>query len=190
MEPCHPQEVPGQGQRQGLNSQCSSWSAFSVGGIVFPHPEEVYLQGKSTKLATFSMARLRMDVSGTRQVGQRVSFGRQLPQTRWPLLHCVIGGNTYSKQTGHSKRLAKSLLDTVVPVKTGALREEGAPFEVPVGNALSVRRLISVRRLGPRSWLKHAPPSPPPTPATAGSATATASASCQYRRDTLARRRH
>lgn len=60
---------------------------------LFPHPEEAYLQGKSTELATFSIAKLRMDPNGPRQVGQHVSFGRQLLQTRWPLWHWRIGVN-------------------------------------------------------------------------------------------------
>lgn len=47
--------------------------------------------------------------SGPLQVGQQLNFGLQLLQTKWPLWHCKIGGNTYSKQTGHSKRLAKSV---------------------------------------------------------------------------------
>lgn len=162
MAPCHPQEAPGQGQRQGLNSQCSSWSAFSVGGKVAPHPEEAYLHGKSTKSATLSMAKLRTAVSGPRQVGQRVSLERHSLQTRWPLWHCVIGGKTWLKHTGHSKRLAKSLLDTVLSV-------------------------ISVGESAPRPqfWFTHAPSSssPPPRPTSEGHATAPASASCRERRD-------
>lgn len=36
--------------------------------------------------------------------------------TRWPLGHCRIGGRTYSKHTGHSKKLANSVADVnVVP---------------------------------------------------------------------------
>lgn len=160
MAPCHPQEAPGQGQRQGLNSHCSSWSTFSVGGTVAPHPEEAYLHGKSTKSATLSMAKLRTAVSGPRQVGQWVSLERHSLQTRWPLWHCVIGGKTWLKHTGHSKRLAKSLLDTVLSV-------------------------ISVGESAPRPqfWFTHAPSSPPPRPTSEGHATATASASCRDRRD-------
>ena len=48
-------------------------------------PPELYLQGNITVLATFSMARFLMLLpSGPRQVGQQVSLGRQLEQTRWP----------------------------------------------------------------------------------------------------------
>lgn len=58
------------------------------------HPDEAYLQGKSTELATFSMARFRMEPSGPRQVGQQVSLGRQLEQT------CGGGGTTAKNQFG------------------------------------------------------------------------------------------
>lgn len=128
--------------------------------MVAPHPEEAYLHGKSTKSATLSMAKLRTAVSGPRQVGQWVSLERHSLQTRWPLWHCVIGGKTWLKHTGHSKRLAKSLLDTVLSV-------------------------ISVGESAPRPqfWFTHAPSSPPPRPTSEGHATATASASCRDRRD-------
>lgn len=44
-------------------------------------PDEAYLQGKSTELATFSMAKFLMEPKGPRQVGQQVSLGRQLEHT-------------------------------------------------------------------------------------------------------------
>lgn len=75
------QEAPGQGQEYGLNSHSSSCSVLSVWGSVTSHPDEAYLQGKRTELATFSIARFLMEPSGPRQVGQQVSLGRQLEQT-------------------------------------------------------------------------------------------------------------
>ena len=53
----------------------------------------------------------------------RESFGRQLLQTRWLLRPWRVGGNTQSRQMGHSERLAKSLLDAVVPVRVDTLWE-------------------------------------------------------------------
>lgn len=49
-------------------------------------PDEAYLQGKRTELATFSMARFLMEPRGPRQVGQQVSLGRQLEHT-WEGTH-------------------------------------------------------------------------------------------------------
>lgn len=80
-EPCHLQEAPGQGQEYGLNSHSSSCSVLSVWGRVTSQPDEAYLQGKRTELATFSMARFLMEPRGPRQVGQQVSLGRQLEHT-------------------------------------------------------------------------------------------------------------
>lgn len=42
-------------------------------------------------------------------MGQQDSFGRQAEHTRCPDWHCWMGGRTWSKQTGHSKRLARSV---------------------------------------------------------------------------------
>lgn len=75
------QEAPGQGQEYGLNSHSSSCSVLSVWGSVTSHPDEAYLQGKRTELATFSIARFLMEPRGPRQVGQQVSLGRQLEHT-------------------------------------------------------------------------------------------------------------
>lgn len=80
-EPCHLQEAPGHGQEYGRNSHSSSCSVLSVCGRVTSQPDEAYLQGKRTELATFSMARFLMEPSGPRQVGQQVSLGRQLEHT-------------------------------------------------------------------------------------------------------------
>ncbi len=93
-DPCHLQEAPGQGQEYGRNSQSSSCSALSVCGRVTSQPDEAYLHGKSTELATFSMAKLRIEPRGPLQVGQQVSLGRQLLQTKWPLWPRRMGGST------------------------------------------------------------------------------------------------
>ena len=50
-------------------------------GSVTSQPDEAYLQGNSTELATFSMARFLMEPRGPLQVGQQVSLGRQLEHT-------------------------------------------------------------------------------------------------------------
>lgn len=90
-------------------------------GSVTSQPEEAYLQGKRTELATFSMARFLMEPRGPLQVGQQVSLGRQLEHTckarssqgawpaggvasgtgqqgvqptRCPDWHCRMGGST------------------------------------------------------------------------------------------------
>jgi len=93
-EPCHLQEAPGHGQEYGRNSQVSSCSPFSVCRRDTAQPDVEYLHGNITVLATFSMAKLRMFPRGPLHVGQQVSFGRQLEQTRCPLWHCNIGGRT------------------------------------------------------------------------------------------------
>ena len=56
---------------------------FSVCSNEAEHPPLEYLQGNMTVEATFSMARfLMLPPSWPRQVGQHVSLGRQLEQTR------------------------------------------------------------------------------------------------------------
>lgn len=96
------------------------------------------LHGNITLLATFSMARLRMLPSGPRHVGQHDSFGRQLEHTRCPLWHCRIGGNTYSKHTGHSNSEAKS-----ADMAVGAFTRAGTPGTEQL-EPLAPRRLLFV----------------------------------------------
>lgn len=90
-------------------------------------PEELNLHGKSRVLAIFSMAKLRMLAKkrgiklkakvnlrvSPRHAGQKLTFGRQLPHSKCPLLHCRYGGNMYSMQTGHSKADNNSELELV-----------------------------------------------------------------------------
>jgi hypothetical protein len=48
-------------------------------------PDVEYLHWNITVLANSSMAKLRMSPRGALHVGQKVSFGQQLEQTRCPL---------------------------------------------------------------------------------------------------------
>ncbi|KAE9545215.1 hypothetical protein AGLY_000758 [Aphis glycines] len=89
--PCHLHEAPGHGQVYGRHSHNSSCSTFSECNNDTGQPEDEYLQGNMTVEATFSMAKLRMFPSGPRHVGQQLSFGRHVLQTKCPLWHCNIG---------------------------------------------------------------------------------------------------
>lgn len=92
-----------------------------------------------------------MDPNGPLQVGQQVSFGWQLLLTRWPLWHWNMGGNAQSKQMGHSKRVARSLLDAVVPLRVGSLWDV-VHSEAPVGNCCILLAHFCGQRVCQGTW--------------------------------------
>ena len=86
-----------------------SWATFLSWRKVPRQPLEWYLHGKKTVAATFSIAKFRIVGAWPRHVGQcyinnskkiemslnlTVSLGWQCWQTKWPALHCMIGGST------------------------------------------------------------------------------------------------
>lgn len=93
------------------------------------------------------MARFLMFPKVPRQVGQQDNLGRQLAHTKWPTWHCMIGGKTTSKQTGHSNKAANS-----------SVRVPGAVFRVDswlveLEEAVEFSPLLLPR---PRFWLTSA----------------------------------
>ena len=88
--------------------------------LLFPWPSFEYYLNWIKFVKFWYLRKFKCTVSfkpsGPLHVGQQDSFGLQLEQTKWPDGHWRIGGSTYSKQTGHSKKLARSVDDdNVVP---------------------------------------------------------------------------
>lgn len=167
---CQEQEAPGQGQLYGRNSQISSCSAFSFSPNDILQPVDLCLHGNIRLFATFSIAKFRMlpvtndktymrisiwvDRSEIRalprvprQVGQQDNFGRQLAQTRCPTWHCIIGGRTISKQTGHSNSAASSSVRVPGVVPPGRVGNWHVELE-----EAEVSPLLIPRRLWPITW--------------------------------------
>jgi hypothetical protein len=144
---CQEQEAPGQGQLYGRNSQISSCSAFSFSPNDILQPVDLCLHGNIRLFATFSIAKFRMLPRVPRQVGQQDNFGRQLAQTRCPTWHCIIGGRTISKQTGHSNSAASSSVRVPGVVPPGRVGNWHVELE-----EAEVSPLLIPRRLWPITW--------------------------------------